>query len=101
MKLSEIVALGSVKYTHVYNQTMTNADTAKHILECPKSLKTLSEEHEATVERYSAGQLVILIDGKPAYSNDAGTRNYYGCKDLNSKQWDQNPWLFIEQSGLI
>jgi hypothetical protein len=64
MKISDAIARGPIPYTHAYNSTMTSVETAEHILDVPKALRTIGADHpDAEMVVYGDDSLGIEIGG--------------------------------------
>lgn len=87
MKLSKLIKKGSLKYTHVYNQTMTSSEYAYHIIEVPVALITLAKKNpDADVVTYGDSTLGIDIDNKP-WAVEQYVPVFRKGKTLSEKVW--------------
>lgn len=64
MKISGIIKVGAVTYTHHYMQTMAGEEICTHTISPPKQLLTLAARHpDAEVVEFGDGTLGIEVGG--------------------------------------
>ena len=79
--------MGDLSYTHVYCQTMTGHETAKHTLAPPPALTDLAAKYpDAVVIEYGDGALGIEDGGDLLRAEDpVGERG--ACAGMRSDSW--------------